>query len=63
MPRSLSSSSTLRNESEYRRYQRTAQRISSGSVCRYLKIVGRIAFFNDLFRLPAAVRQSCNTTE
>ena len=34
-----------RNESEYRRVQRTAQRISSGSVCRHLKIAGRIAFF------------------
>ena len=44
-PRSLSSSSTSRNESEYRRDQRTAQRISSGSVCRHLKITGRIAFF------------------
>ena len=44
-PRSLSSSSTSRNESEYRRYQRTAQRISSGSVCRHLKIAGRIVFF------------------
>ena len=44
-PRSLSSSSTSRNESEYRRYQRTAQRISSGSVCRHLKIAGRIACF------------------
>ena len=44
-PRSLSNSSTSRNESEYRRYQRTAQRISSGSVCRHLKIAGRIAFF------------------
>ena len=27
------------------RYQRTAQRISWGSVCRHLKIAGRIAFF------------------
>ena len=44
-PRSLSSSSTSRNESEYRRYRRTAQRISSGSVCRHLKIAGRIVFF------------------
>ena len=35
----------IRNESEYRRYQRTAQRISSGSVCRHLKIAGRIIFF------------------
>ena len=43
-PRSLSSSSTSPNESEYRRYQRTAHRISSGSVCRHLKIAGRIAF-------------------
>ena len=44
-PRSQSSSSTSRNESEYRRYQRTAHRISSGSVCRHLKIAGRIACF------------------
>ena len=44
-PRSRSSSSTSRNESEYRRYQRTAQRISSGSVCHHLKIAGRIACF------------------
>ena len=28
-----------------RRYPRTAQRISSGSVCRHLKIAGRIVFF------------------
>ena len=41
----LSNSSTSRNESEYRRYQRTAHRISSGSVCRHLKIAGRIACF------------------
>ena len=34
-----------RNESEYRRYQRTAQRINSGSVCLHLKIAGRIVFF------------------
>ena len=40
-----SSSSTSRNESVYRRYQHTAQRISSGSVCRHLKIAGRIVFF------------------
>ena len=33
------------NESEYRKYQRPAQRISSGSVCRHVKIAGRIAFF------------------
>ena len=44
-PRSLSSSATSRNESEYRRYQRTAHKISAGSVCRHLKIAGRIAFF------------------
>ena len=42
---SRSSSSTSRNESEYRRYQRTAHRISPGSVCRHLNIAGRIAFF------------------
>src|SRR6202790_535613 len=44
-PRSVSNSSTSRSESEYRRYQRTAQRISSGAVCRHLKIAGRVAFF------------------
>src|SRR5208282_4741774 len=44
-PRSASNSSTSRSESEYRRYQRTAQRISSGAVCRHLKIAGRVAFF------------------
>ena len=38
-------SSTSRNESEYRRHQRTAHRISPGSVCRHLNIAGRIAFF------------------
>ena len=38
-------SSTSRNESEYRRVQRTAQIISSGSVCRHLKIAGQMAFF------------------
>ena len=43
-PRSLSRSSTSRNEREYRSYPRTAQRISSGSVCRHLKIAGRIVF-------------------
>src|SRR5271163_2022719 len=44
-PRSASNSSTSRNDSEYRRYQRTAHRISSGAVCRHLKIVGRVACF------------------
>ena len=44
-PRSPRSYSTSRNESEYRKYQRTAQRISPGSVCRHLKIAGRIVFF------------------
>ena len=44
-PRSPRSSSTSRNDSEYHRYQRTAQRINSGSVCRYLKIAGRVVFF------------------
>src|SRR5208282_3702869 len=44
-PRSANNSSTSRSDSEYRRYQRTAQRISSGAVCRHLKIAGRVAFF------------------
>ena len=39
-----SRSSTSRNESEYRRYARTAQTIRSGSLCRHLKIAGRIVF-------------------
>jgi hypothetical protein len=38
-------SSTSRSDSEYRRYQRTAQRISSGAVCRHLKIAGRVVCF------------------
>ena len=38
-------SSTSRSDSEHRRYQRTAQRISSGAVCRHLKIAGRVTFF------------------
>ena len=33
----------ITDESEYRRYQRTAHRISPGSVCHHLKIAGRIA--------------------
>ena len=61
-PRALSSSSTSRNESEYRRYQRTAQRISSGSVCRHLKIAGRIVFFMISSGYPPPSGQSCNTT-
>ena len=44
-PRSRSRSSPSRNESESRRYQRTAHRISSGSVCRHVKIAGRMACF------------------
>ena len=39
-----------------RRCQRTARRISSGSVCRHLKIAGRIAFFmiSSGYQLPSA---------
>ena len=53
---SPSRSSTSRNESEYRRYQRTAQRITSGSVCRHLKIAGRIVFFmiSSVYKAPLA---------
>ena len=61
-PRSASNSSTSRNESEYRRYQRTAQIISSGAVCRHLKISGRIVFFTISSGYQPAVRQSCNTS-
>jgi hypothetical protein len=42
-PRSSSSSSTSRSDNEYRRYQRTAHRMRAGSVCRHLKIAGRVA--------------------
>jgi hypothetical protein len=40
-PRSTTSSSTSRYESEYRKYQRTAQRMIDGSKCRDLKGAGR----------------------
>ena len=51
-----------RNESEYLRYPRTVQRISSGSVCRHLKIAGRMAFFmiSSGYQPPSA--KVCNTT-
>ena len=61
-PRSSSSSSTSRNESEYRRYARPAQRISSGIGLSPLEDRRPDCLFHDLFRLPAAVGQSCNTT-
>jgi hypothetical protein len=44
-------SSTSRKDNKYRRYQRTAQRMTVGSVCRHLKIVGRIA--TGPFSVPA----------
>src|SRR5690348_12819687 len=59
-PRSASNSSTSRSESEYRRYQRTAQRISSGAVCRHLKIAGRVAYFT-VIQATNHSHQSCNT--
>ena len=37
----MSNSSTSRYESENRRYQRTAQTMTSGSKCRHLNSVGR----------------------
>jgi hypothetical protein len=40
-PRSVTSSSTSRYEREYRKYQRTAQRMIAGSKCRHLKRAGR----------------------
>src|ERR1700682_1973331 len=40
-PRSASNSSTSRYESENRRYQRTAQTMTSGSKCRHLNSAGR----------------------
>jgi len=43
-----SSSSTSRSDSEYRKYQRTAHRIQTGSVCRHLKIAGRVPFSGSL---------------
>ena len=47
-PRSFRSSSTSRSDSEYRRYQRTALRMRTGSVCRHLKIAGRVAISGSL---------------
>ena len=47
-PRSSRSSSTSRYDNEYRRYQRTAQRMSAGSLCRHLKIAGRVAMERSL---------------
>src|SRR5213593_3544987 len=40
-PRSVTSSSTSRYEREYRKYQRTAQRMIAGSKCRHLNKAGR----------------------
>ena len=60
-PRSANNSSTSRSESEYRRYQRTAQRITSGAVCRHLNIAGRVAFFT-IFADYQPFSQSCNTS-
>ena len=33
------------DHARYRRYQRTAQRMTSGAVCRHLKIAGRVTSF------------------
>ena len=52
-PRARSRASTARNESEDRRYQRTAHRISSGAVCRHLKHRRSGGLLHDLCRLPA----------
>jgi transposase InsO family protein len=48
-------------ESEQRRYQRTAQRISSGAECRHLKIVVRVACFT-IVLTHQPTRPSCNTS-
>ena len=42
---------------QYRRYQHTAHTISSGSVCRHLKIAGRIACFmiSSGYQPPSAI--------
>ena len=61
-PRSRSSSSTSRNESEYRRYQRTAHTNQLGLGLSPLEDRRSDCLLHDLFRLPAAVGQSCNTT-
>ena len=47
--------------SEYRKYQRTAQRIRTGSVCRHLKIAGRVGILGS-FRLPVLHSSTCNTS-
>jgi hypothetical protein len=49
------------SDREYRRYQRTAQRMSAGSVCRHLKIVGRLAI-SRFFHVVSRAHGSCNTT-
>jgi hypothetical protein len=54
------SDSKQRNDNEYRRYQRTAQRMMAGSVCRHLKIAGRVGTGSSAYQ-PTAPR-SCNTT-
>src|SRR6516165_6540187 len=59
--RSSSNSSTSRNESEYRRYQRTAHRMSWGSVCRHLKIAGLFSIW-PLQATSAGEFETCNTT-
>jgi len=60
--RSSSSSSTSRSDSEYRKYQRTAQRIKTGSVCRHLKIAGRFAIFGVPSGYQSAYSARCNTS-
>ena len=52
-----------RGQRRHRRRPRTAQRISSGSVCRHLKMAGRIAFFTICSGLPAAAGQSRNAAK
>jgi hypothetical protein len=61
-PRSFKSSSTSRSDREYRRYQRTALRIRTGSVCRHLKIAGRVAISGSLQATSPATPGSCNTS-
>jgi len=61
-PRSFRSSSTSRSDSEYRRYQRTALRIRTGSVCRHLKIAGRVAIADCIRAHHPVPFTSCNTT-
>ena len=61
-PRSRSSSSTSRNESEYRKVPAHSTKNQLGLGLSPLEDRRSDCLLHDLFRLPAAAGQSCNTT-